>query len=122
VDEWLPTAKANTKPTADDRRLIAALEVWVSTQPAADDGTDGSLTNPSGRGENPERHRGFRPPLSDSRNICMNKILPPARPDLWPDYERVAGEVLTPESRFLARAGWAELFLTGAVAQVRRRC
>ena len=26
IDNWLPTAKANPKPLADDRRLIAALE------------------------------------------------------------------------------------------------
>lgn len=37
VEHWLPTAKANAKPTADDRRLIAALEWWVSTQPVEDD-------------------------------------------------------------------------------------
>ena len=37
VENWLPMAKANAKPTADDRRLIAALEWWVMTQPAADD-------------------------------------------------------------------------------------
>jgi len=28
VERWLPTAKANAKPTADDRRLMAALEWW----------------------------------------------------------------------------------------------
>jgi len=27
IDKWLPTAKANPKPLADDRRLIAALEL-----------------------------------------------------------------------------------------------
>jgi hypothetical protein len=32
ADNWLPTAKANAKPTADDRRLIAALEWWTSKQ------------------------------------------------------------------------------------------
>ena len=38
VASWLPTAKANPKPTADDRRLIAALDWWQSTQkPVADD-------------------------------------------------------------------------------------
>lgn len=37
VTNWLPTAKANAKPTADDKRLIAALDWWVSTQPAEDD-------------------------------------------------------------------------------------
>jgi len=31
-EKWLPTAKANAKPTADDKRLIAALEWWLSTQ------------------------------------------------------------------------------------------
>ena len=28
VANWLPAAKANAKPTADDKRLIAALESW----------------------------------------------------------------------------------------------
>ena len=28
VANWLPTAKTNVKPTADDKRLIAALEYW----------------------------------------------------------------------------------------------
>ena len=28
VENWLPTAKANAKPTADDKRLMAALEWW----------------------------------------------------------------------------------------------
>lgn len=37
VDNWLPTAKANAKPTADDKRLMAALEWWVATQPAEED-------------------------------------------------------------------------------------
>ena len=37
VTNWLPTAKANAKPLADDKRLIAALDWWVSTQPAEDD-------------------------------------------------------------------------------------
>lgn len=31
---WLPTAKANAKPTADDRRLIAALD-WFEAEKAA---------------------------------------------------------------------------------------
>ena len=35
VDNWLPGAKANAKPSADDRRLIAALEWWVSKQEPA---------------------------------------------------------------------------------------
>ena len=40
VANWLPTAKANAKPTADDKRLIAALESWQAAQaakPADDD-------------------------------------------------------------------------------------
>ena len=40
IANWLPTAKANAKPTADDRRLIAALEAWQAAQaatPADDD-------------------------------------------------------------------------------------
>lgn len=32
IEHWLPTAKANAKPTADDRRLIAALEAWQAAQ------------------------------------------------------------------------------------------
>ena len=32
VEKWLPTAKANAKPTADDRRLIAALEAWQAAR------------------------------------------------------------------------------------------
>ena len=31
IEHWLPTAKANVKPTADDKRLIAALE-WLQAQ------------------------------------------------------------------------------------------
>ena len=39
VTNWLPTAKANPKPLADDRRLIAALEWWqaASAEKTADD-------------------------------------------------------------------------------------
>jgi hypothetical protein len=38
IQNWLPTAKANAKPTADDKRLMAALESWQSApQPADDD-------------------------------------------------------------------------------------
>jgi hypothetical protein len=37
VTNWLPTAKANTKPTADDKRLIAALDAWQEAQPVSDD-------------------------------------------------------------------------------------
>ncbi len=32
VTNWLPTAKANAKPTADDKRLMAALEAWQAAQ------------------------------------------------------------------------------------------
>jgi hypothetical protein len=32
VANWLPTAKANAKPLADDKRLMAALEWWVGEQ------------------------------------------------------------------------------------------
>jgi hypothetical protein len=34
IQNWLPTAKANAKPTADDKRLIAALEWWQAAQAA----------------------------------------------------------------------------------------
>ena len=38
IESWLPTAKENSKPSADDRRLIAALEAWQAKQkPAAND-------------------------------------------------------------------------------------
>ena len=37
VANWLPTAKANAKPTADDRRLIAALEAWQTAQKPVED-------------------------------------------------------------------------------------
>ena len=37
VEHWLPAAKANAKPLAEDKRLMAALDWWVSTQPAVDD-------------------------------------------------------------------------------------
>ena len=30
VDKWLPGAKANAKPTAADKRLMAALEWWAA--------------------------------------------------------------------------------------------
>jgi len=37
IDHWLPTAKANAKPTADDKRLIAALDVYSkNTAPKPD--------------------------------------------------------------------------------------
>lgn len=29
-ENWLPTAKANAKPTADDKRLMAALDSWAA--------------------------------------------------------------------------------------------
>lgn len=32
IANWLPTAKANAKPTADDKRLMAALEAWQAAQ------------------------------------------------------------------------------------------
>ena len=32
VEHWLPAAKANAKPLADDKRLIAALEWWQQEQ------------------------------------------------------------------------------------------
>lgn len=35
VDNWLPTTKAQPKQTADDKRLIAALESWKANQTAA---------------------------------------------------------------------------------------
>jgi hypothetical protein len=35
AENWLPTAKANPKPTADDKRLMAALEWWAEKQEAA---------------------------------------------------------------------------------------
>ena len=38
IQNWLPTAKANAKPTADDKRLMAALEHWAVT--AANDGAN----------------------------------------------------------------------------------
>lgn len=34
IQNWLPTAKANAKPSADDKRLIAALEAWQAAQAA----------------------------------------------------------------------------------------
>ncbi len=37
VEKWLPTAKANAKPTADDKRLIAALEWWAAAREGAAD-------------------------------------------------------------------------------------
>jgi len=37
VEKWLPTAKGKAKPTADDRRLMAALEWWVAEKEKAED-------------------------------------------------------------------------------------
>jgi hypothetical protein len=37
IANWLPGAKANAKPTADDRRLIAALEAWETANTVAAD-------------------------------------------------------------------------------------
>lgn len=34
IEHWLPAAKANAKPTADDKRLIAALEYWHTANAA----------------------------------------------------------------------------------------
>ncbi len=32
IEKWLPTAKANPKPLADDKRLMAALDWWQKEQ------------------------------------------------------------------------------------------
>jgi len=37
IDKWLPEARANAKPSADDRRLIAALEWWAAKQEQEND-------------------------------------------------------------------------------------
>jgi hypothetical protein len=37
IEMWLPAAKANAKPIADDKRLIAALEWWQENQKPAED-------------------------------------------------------------------------------------
>jgi hypothetical protein len=37
VEKWLPTAKANAKPTADDKRLMAALDWWQAEKAKAED-------------------------------------------------------------------------------------
>jgi hypothetical protein len=39
IQNWLPTAKANAKPTADDKRLMAALEHWAVTAAESRAGT-----------------------------------------------------------------------------------
>ena len=42
VEKWLPTAKENPKPLADDKRLVAALEWWQTEHAvtATDDAAD----------------------------------------------------------------------------------
>jgi hypothetical protein len=40
IQNWLPTAKANPKPTADDKRLMAALEHWQAAQAATPENDD----------------------------------------------------------------------------------
>jgi len=37
IEKWLPTAKANPKPLADDKRLVAALEWWQAKQEKEED-------------------------------------------------------------------------------------
>lgn len=37
IDNWLPKARANAKPLADDKRLMAALEWWAAKQQQEDD-------------------------------------------------------------------------------------
>jgi hypothetical protein len=37
VAGWLPAAKANAKPSADDKRLIAALDWWQAEQEKRND-------------------------------------------------------------------------------------
>jgi hypothetical protein len=37
AEKWLPGAKASAKPTADDKRLIAALEWWAAERVGASD-------------------------------------------------------------------------------------
>lgn len=37
IANWLPTVKANAKPTADDRRLIAALDAWSEARAKEED-------------------------------------------------------------------------------------
>ena len=38
IEKWLPTAKANAKPSADDKRLIAGLDAWAAAnQPKEED-------------------------------------------------------------------------------------
>ena len=37
IENWLPKAKANAKPLADDKRLMAALDWWTATQEPQED-------------------------------------------------------------------------------------
>ena len=37
VEHWLPGAKANVKPLADDKRLMAALDWWKGEREKAND-------------------------------------------------------------------------------------
>ena len=37
IENWLPKAKSNPKPLADDKRLIAALEWWAAAREKAED-------------------------------------------------------------------------------------
>lgn len=36
IENWLPTSLKNPKPTADDKRLIAALAAWQTPEPPAE--------------------------------------------------------------------------------------
>lgn len=36
IENWLPTALKNPKPTADDKRLIAALAAWQTPEPPSE--------------------------------------------------------------------------------------
>jgi hypothetical protein len=40
IEHWLPTAKANPKPLADDKRLMAALEWWAANKAVTATGED----------------------------------------------------------------------------------
>lgn len=43
IENWLPVAKSNPKPTADDKRLIAALEWWQAAQAVTAGGEDDNV-------------------------------------------------------------------------------
>jgi hypothetical protein len=43
VERWLPTFKANAKPSADDRRLAAALDWWVAKNAVTSAGEDDDM-------------------------------------------------------------------------------